>query len=256
MVQIAASSSRTSCAREPLLSSSSTTPTSAELTCRGARTTHAFVNRLAPAPAQTAIGQKLASRKPSSSKPARATGSEAAPTAADPAMLARPPTGASLYLRTVSCSPRDCRWTRPSRRCCGRVVGVSCIVSWTCRTCRGHVVGVERLVGGEESLGRCDVGGVSLCRVTVRLVVSNQLINQLPCDRAAGREEGGEAEAGGEGKDGAPPRVGELILHAEQQPWGEAQRRSQMERAGEGGGEAEGGKGRGVDVGAAREAVE
>mmetsp|Transcript_49103 Transcript_49103/g.159553 ORF Transcript_49103/g.159553 Transcript_49103/m.159553 type:complete len:284 (-) Transcript_49103:180-1031(-) len=50
MVQIAASSSRTSCASEPLLSSSSTTPTSAELTCRGARTTHAFVKRLPPPP--------------------------------------------------------------------------------------------------------------------------------------------------------------------------------------------------------------
>jgi len=77
----------------------------------------------------------------------------------------------------------------------------------------------------------------------------------VPCDRAAGREEGGEAEAGGEGKHGAPPRAGELILDAEQQPGGGDQRVDQRGERVKGRGEAEGGKGRGVDVGAAREAL-
>jgi len=165
MVQIAASSSRTSCASEPLLSSSSTTPTSAELTCRGARTTHAFVKRLAPAPAQKAIGQKLASRNPSSSKP----------------RLGRS--------REISG-----RWRSRKRRR-RPYAGES----------DGQRGGADRRRSGDGC--EANHGGVA-----------------VPCDRAAGREEGGEAEAGGEGKHGAPPRAGELILDAEQQPGGGDQR--------------------------------
>mmetsp|Transcript_7545 Transcript_7545/g.21989 ORF Transcript_7545/g.21989 Transcript_7545/m.21989 type:complete len:237 (+) Transcript_7545:478-1188(+) len=160
MVQIAASSSRTSCASEPLLSSSSTTPTSAELTCRGARTTHAFVKRLAPAPAQKAIGQKLASRNPSSSKP---------------------------RLGSISGRSRgDLGRSRKRRR--RPYAGES----------DGQRGGADRRRPGDGC--EANHGGVA-----------------VPCDRAAGREEGGEAEAGGEGKHGAPPRAGELILDAEQQ---------------------------------------
>ena len=99
--------------------------------------------------------------------------------------------------------------------CRGRVVGATrgrdC--RWTCRgTCRGRVVGVETCVGER----RVSEG--------VALEVWRRRSVAVPCDRAAGREEGGEAEAGGEGKHGAPPRAGELILDAEQQPGGGDQR--------------------------------
>ena len=109
-------------------------------------------------------------------------------------------------------------------------------VSWdVLRACRGRGDVCRR----EEGLGRCGVGGgVSLCRVTERLVVRREA-RQRPAARAnmALRR--------------APANSSSTLSSS---LGGRGQRRSSGERV-EGRGEAEGGKGRGVDVGAAREAL-